>query len=132
MIRWNNDQERIAHTVATAILRMIAYDQIKTKAVAALLDVSEEKVSHILTDIPPALSSKKLRDLFRSFNLSPLFLLTEQGETHFENKTPAGRMLEALNVVIANGQIESIPQYFRWLGISNERETSSYARDTWE
>ena len=122
MIRWNNDQYRHAHSVASAILRMIGYEQITTEDVADLLGVSPESISDILTEDPPALSASQLRALFVKFNLSPLYVLTEEGETHFKVDNPTGRMLEALNKKIEARLIESIPSYFRQLGIGDERE----------
>lgn len=122
MIRWNNDQYRLAHTVATAIIRMISMDEVTTEAVADIREVSAEDITAILLEDPPGLSPHHLRACFIALDLSPLFVLTEEGETHFKTDSPTGRILEALNTIIADGKIESLPKYFRLLGITDERD----------
>jgi len=128
-----NEQTSLAHATAAALVRMISEGKTTAKAVGKSIGQSEEKISHILTDDQEALSPAYLVQLFRDFDLSPVFLLTQQGEPSVTSERDdddeqndqhhhTSRVLKALNYVISQNGISSLPEYYRLLSISSIQE----------
>ena len=122
MIRWRNEQTSLAYKTAAALCRMISENKVQTKAVAKYLGQTEEQISEWLTETPEHLTTDHLVGLFKKYTLSPLFLISEMGEPAIYAEDESGRMLEALNHLIAQNRIMSLPEYYRLLNVSSTKE----------
>lgn len=123
MIHWMNDQYTLQNSVAVVIVRLIFEGQITIENVSSCLNMSDEEASRVLTDHTEELTPEMLRNLFEEFCISPLFLFLQIGDPMIDVSTNTGRVLKALNQLLAGNIIKSLPEYNRILEISDLEES---------
>lgn len=132
MIDWIKGRSHAQAKISAAIVRMISKDEIKLEQVAKLTGRTEENITSILMDNTEELEPATLVKLFKELNISPAFMVLEEGLPAFQTETCTGRLLKALNDLIAKNAITTYAEYLAFLNINSTLELTRLIQGAFE
>ena len=113
MNQWNFNDPAIQANLFSAIAKAIQDQTLTLKQAAKAVNLDEEFLDQVI--IYPErgfhLTTQQRMDMFIDLGISPLWILTEEGEPIITADNATGRALKILNKVICQGDFESFYEY---------------------
>lgn len=111
MNQWKFDSYAAEQNLFSAIAKAIQDQTLTLKQAARSIDIPEQILDRMIVHQEGSLSIHQRMDLFIKLGISPLWMLTEQGEPIITADNPTGRALKILNKVICQQDFESFFEY---------------------